>query len=194
MICVCAGVALVACSGGKTSGEKTAFTKIDSLTETYLTLQDSMLQSWNVMMKDENEKIIAIHELLHAMIGDESFDKSQIITMEQRLIQLERIRFTQKTMANPHLVDEYDFASSSLITEILSLTESNPTFTSSKGLQNLVDKIRNSDQRVMAYRADYDSITGVFNAFLDSNKDYLKEIDENSVHEKRPLFQMASGN
>ena len=190
MTCCIGG--LVAC-GGKTSSEKSGdFTKIDSLTETYLTLQDSMLQSWNVMVNDENEKIRSMHELLHTLLSLQHYDKNQLISLEKRLEQLERIRFTQKTMSNPHVVEEYDFASNSLISEIITMTESDPQFSTSNELQTLVDRIRIADQRVNIYRSDYDAATAEFNSFLEKYQDYLKEIDQNTHPQKRPLFQMAS--
>lgn len=185
---------LVGCSGTK-SGERTeAFTKIDSLTETYLSLQDSMLQSWNVMVKDENEKIHAMHELIHLLLPSRYHDKDELVSLEQRLEQLDRIRFTQKSMSDPHVVEEYDFASNSLISELLSLTESNPQFSQNTELQTLVDRIRTADQRVDIYRSAYDEATTTFNNFLEENKSYLKEIDQNGTEQKRPLFQMASEN
>jgi hypothetical protein len=185
---------LVACGGKGTIGTTGDFTKIDSLTETYLMLQDTMLQSWNVMVNDENEKVRSMHELLHTLLSLQHYDKDQLISLEKRLEQLERIRFTQKTMSNPHVVEEYDFASNSLISELIAMTETDSQFSTSNELQTLVDRIRIADQRVTTYRSDYDLATVEFNRFLERNIDYLKEIDQNSTPQKRPLFQMASGN
>jgi hypothetical protein len=194
IVLICCAAGWVACGGRNTHEKKGDFTKIDSLTETYLTLQDSMLQTWNVMVNDENEKIRSMHELLHALLPSRKDDKDQLVSLEQRLDQLERIRFTQKTMSSPHIVEEYDFASNSLISELLSLTEADPKFSENTELQTLVDRIRIADQRVNIYRSDYDVATTDFNRFLEKYRDYLKEIDQNSNPQKRPLFQMASEN
>src|SRR6266850_5194598 len=178
LIVTCCIAGLVACGGKNSNGKGGDFTKIDSLTDTYLMLQDSMLQAWNVMVNDENEKIRSMHGLLHALLPSRHYDKDQLISLEKRLEQLERIRFTQKTMSNPHVVEEYDFASNSLISELISMTESDPDFSNSNELQTLVDRIRIADQRVNIYRADYDTATAEFNAFLEKNKDCVKEIDQ----------------
>lgn len=175
----------------KSTAHQEDFTKTDSLMETYLVLQDSMLMAWNVMNKDENGKIKAMHELLHQLLSTSGYEQAQLISLEQRLEQLDRIRFTQKSMANPHVVEEYDFASNSLISELITVTESNPQFTEKTDLQKLIDQIKSADQRVAIYRAEYDKATTQFNAFLETYKDYLKEIDENANAQKRPLFQMA---
>jgi len=191
IVVTCCIVGLASCGGNDSHGKGGDFTKIDSLTETFLTLQDSMLQSWNVMVNDENEKIRSMHALLHTLLSLQHYDKNQLISLEKRLEQLERIRFTQKTMSNPHVVEEYDFASNSLISEIITMTESDPQFSTSNELQSLVDRIRIADQRVNIYRSDYDAATTEFNGFLEKYKDYLKEIDQNTSPQKRPLFQMA---
>ena len=146
------------------------------------------------MVKDENEKLRSMHDLLQSMNGSDLFDKSQVVTLEQRLEQVERIRFNQKTMFNTHLVEEYDFASNSLISEIISLVESNSAFIQTKELQPLIDNIKEADQRVNYYRSNYDSVAQKFNDFLEKNKIYLKDLDQSSTPEKRPLFQMASEN
>src|SRR5258706_16214530 len=166
IVVACCIAGLAGCGGKNSNGKGGDFTKIDSLTETYLMLQDSMLQSWNVMVNDENEKIRSMHALLHTLLSLQHYDKNQLISLEKRLEQVERIRFTQKTMSNPHVVEEYDFASNSLISEIISMTESDPDFSNSNELQTMVDRIRTADQRVNTYRTDYDASTAEFNRFL----------------------------
>jgi hypothetical protein len=182
---------LAGCGGKNSFRERESFTKIDSLTENYLTLEDSILQTWNAIMMDENKKINSMHELLHLLLNSHRHDKAQLISLEQRLDQLERIRFNQKTMANPHIVDEYDFASNSLIFEIISLAESDSSYDENKDLQHWVNNIKIADQRVTIYRSDYDSVTNRFNLFLEKHKNYLIELDRDLSREKRPLFQMA---
>ncbi|MBK5277438.1 MAG: hypothetical protein JJE09_01115 [Bacteroidia bacterium] len=97
-------------------------------------------------------------------------------------------------MTNSHVVEEYDFASNSLISEILSMAESNSNFIRKSGVQTLIDYVMTADQRVSYYRSDYDFIAEKFNFFVNKNKRLMKEIDRDSTYEKRPLFQMASDN
>lgn len=193
VLLVCCMACCISCTRRTTVHEGQHYTQIDSLTDTYLNLQDSLLITWNVMVKDENEKLKSMHELLQNMSAV-GFYKSQIEPLEQRLEQVENIRFNQKTMSNPHVVEEYDFASNSLISEIISLAESNPTLVQKKELQSLLDYIKLADQRVEYYRSDYDSIALKFNRFIEKYETKLKEIDQKAVNDKRPLFQMASDN
>ena len=164
------------------------FTRIDSLTEAYLFLQDSMLHTWNVMMKDENEKLENIGRLLQELKKLSNEDQARVESLEGRLEQLKRIRFTQKTMVNQHVVEEYDFASNSLISEVISIAESEPTFTQNTTLQQLTDWVKSADQRVPIYREEYDAVVDSFNQFLEQAKPYLQEIDKKNTGEKKVLF------
>ncbi len=194
LLFVCCLIGWISCTKRNTVQEGQPYTQIDSLTDTYLNLQDSLLITWNVMAKDENEKLRSIHELLQSMNSSGLFNKGQLGSLEIRLEQVEGIRFNQKTMFNPHVIEEYDFASNSLISEIVSMAESNPSFIQKKELQSLIDYITVSDQRVEFFRADYDDVAKKFNLFLGMYEHKLKEIDPNATNDKRPLFRMASDN
>jgi hypothetical protein len=185
-------VILLSCGRSTTSSEKTTFTHLDSLTETYLTLQDTLLQSWNILSKDEHDRLEAVDEALHHLIQFSEPSPSQLASLKARLDQLKQIHITQKTLANPYVIEEYDFASNSLVSEILSFTEGNPKIVEDKLLSNLIDKIKLSDQRIFNYRMGYDSIANQFNSFLERNKIHLKEIDANNSVEKRSVFNVSA--
>jgi hypothetical protein len=185
-------LALISCGRSATSNEKTAFTHIDSLTETYLSLQDTLLHSWNVLIKDEQEKINAVDAAMEHLKRLSLPDPSHFASLSTQFEQLKQIHLTQKTLSNPYVIEEYDFASNSLISELLSLSESNPSLLQSKDFFNLIDKIKSADQRTSIYRLGYDSIAYEFNAFLEKNKLLLQDIDKNGSLEKRPVFGVAS--
>jgi hypothetical protein len=177
-------------------GEKKAsvpvFTRTDSLTDNYLALKDSMLQSWNVMINDDNRKLEAMNNLLHELMISGAASPELLKSFKERLDQLRNIRYTQKTMWNEDIVDEYDFASNALVSELLTLTESQRQFAYNTTLQKLADHIRIADQNVNRYREQYDQVTAQYNRFIEQNRGMLKEIDPDSFLEKKPLFQMAS--
>ncbi len=192
IVCITSITWLLSCNQQQANQQKTTFTKVDSLTETYLILQDSLLHAWNVMAWDEKEKTKAMHGLIHLMYQKKEFNDQQLITLEQRLDQLDRIRFTQKSLANNYVIEEYDFASNSLVSEILSLAEADPDFIKDVAAQKLVDKVKMTDQRVGELRAQYDMAASRYNAFLEKNNNYIKEIDKDYTGEKWALFHMAS--
>jgi hypothetical protein len=57
-----------------------------------------------------------------------------------------------------------------------------------------VDHILTADQDMTNYRIAYDSIVYAFNTFIEENREHLEESGQDLPTEKRPQFQMASGN
>jgi hypothetical protein len=187
------GIVLMSCGRSTTINETTTFTHIDSLTDTYLSLQDTLLYSWNVLVKDEQEKVDAMEKALHQLIQLPVPEKSQLVTLQSRLQQLKQLRITQKTLTNPYVVEEYDFATSSLVAEIVALSESNSALMQNKNLSTLIEKIKIAEQHTPLFRYGYDSIAFVFNAFLEKNESSLKEIDKSGAFERMPLFSGVAG-
>lgn len=186
----CLGVLLINC-GKKIEIHQTTFTKADSLTDLYLSLQDSMLQSWNIMINDDNQKVKAMHNLLHELMVTSSDEDVQLDSYEKQLEYLIKLRYNQKSMADEDLIEEYDFATNVLVTELISQAESKAEFAYNTTLQKLVDEIRIADQRVNLYREEYDAITAKYNVFLEENRKYLNEISLTDSLEMKPLFQMT---
>jgi hypothetical protein len=185
-------LALCHCSKKDESISGTNFTKADSVMDTYLSLQDSIHDVWNVMINDDKKKIASMRHLLHELEVSNATEPQTIRTYEERIDQLIRMRYSQKSMANADVIEEYDFASNSIVSELVSLAESRSEFTYNTTLQKLVDDILAADQRVNNYRDQYDLIAEQFNSFLDKNRSYLKEMEEDESLNKKPLFQMAS--
>ena len=184
-------IAIMTACDSKTS-QHTDFTKADSVTENYLALQDTMLQVWNTMIHDDNRKIKAMHHLLHELDVSNPEKKDDLKDFEERLNDLPDLRYDQRSMSDAEIVTEYDFASNSVVTELVALAESQPQFAYNTTLQKLVESIRAADQRVMNYRAEYDEIATRYNRFIERNKNYLEELQYDSFPPKIPLFQMAA--
>ncbi len=181
----------IGCQSKKSEPVKVTYTDADSLTAKYLNFEDSILMAWNVMIDDDNKKIKAMWNLVTEIKNSGTHNADQIKSLEQRIKQLKEIRYTPKNMGNADIIDEYDFATNSLVSEILTLTESHPQFSSNSNLQKLADFIRMADQRIENYRISYDDIVKRYNSFIDENHDRLKEINITGTVEKKPLFQAA---
>jgi hypothetical protein len=185
-------LAFMAACGEKQNSPTTQFTKADSLTETYLSIQDSLVEAWNMIINDDNRKIEAMHNLIHELMVGRSTDLDLLKSYESRLVSLTNSRYTLKTMSNADVIEEYDFASNALVTELISLAESQRQFAYNSTLQKLVDGIRIADQRVIELRETYDSIAMRYNKFVETNHAFLEEMHSDTFYDKRPLFQMAS--
>lgn len=187
-----AAISLLAACGDKQQSPQTKFTKADSLTETYLSIQDSLVEAWNMITTDDNQKLEAMNNLLHELRIGQPSDIEALKAYEDRLNSLSKARYTLKTMANPDVVEEYDFAANALVSELVSLAESQRQFAYNSTLQKIVDRIRVTDQRVIELRNNYDGIAMRYNRFIEQNHDFLKEMHSDTFYNKRPLFQMAS--
>jgi hypothetical protein len=168
------------------------FTKEDSLTDRYLILQDSLLQAWNLLVNDDNQKLKDAHHLLHELSKGKQAEEQILAVLSHRLEQLQRIRFTQKTMANPDVIEEYDFASASLLTELLTLASTSPHYEQNPVLQSLVTDIRMAEERIGLLRENYDHAAHRYNGFLQHHRAIMKSIDENCTLERKAIFEMAS--
>ena len=180
------------CVDKKSEVATTVFSETDSLTEVYLNLQDSILTAWNLMINDDNMKIKAMHNLIHELQVTGQFDADKLKALDHRIDQLKRIRYTPKSMANSTVVDEYDFASNSLVSELITLAESHSAYAYNLTMQSLVEEIRTSEQRIENYRVAYDAVVNQYNKFITVNREQMKEIDNTNSSEKKPVFQIVS--
>lgn len=168
----------------------TTFTKADSVTDSYLSLQDSVLRSWNIMIYDDNQKIKALRHLLHELQVTSS--KDSIGLYEEKLDRLKEMRYDQESMADHTLIEQYDRATQKITSELISIAEARSEFQYNTTLQKLVQEISIVDQRMIRLRSEYDAITKKFNTFLQTNKVYLSDVVQNDSLELRPLFQSTS--
>lgn len=173
-------------------GPVTEFTRVDSVTHLYLDYKDSLMDAWNLMMHEDNRRIGALKNLIRELQHSGSAPDPQLLqSLAFRTEQLLRIRFTPKTISNYDVVEEYDFAVNSVVSELIALAEASPLYVSSPLMQKLVAEIQESDRLVEEYRHRYDFIASHYNDFLEQYKDLLHEIDKTAAGDKRPLFQLA---
>lgn len=189
-ICFCCGfLLLISCQEKqKTVDTSTSFTKTDSVTERYLELKDGMLESWNRMVSNDNQRIKAMQNLIHELKVSTPALREDLALYDEKLKQLKEMRYSQQSIANGNIVEEFDFASNTLVVELISLAESQPEFDYNTTLQKIIQKIRTADQRVVRYREQYDSVAGRHNQFIDEHRNLLQEIDSDSFIKKLPLF------
>src|SRR5690606_36754423 len=181
------------CSGNKEESVKTTFTSADSLTDRVLQLQDSVLFTWNVMVKDDTRKFRTIHDLLHRLMTAGYHDQEALIALERRLSGVSNFSLTQESIDDATLVEEYDFATAALITELTSLAKSHESFASDPYLRDKVQEIIMIDQQVEANRRRYDAIVNKYNRFLEEHRDAVGDLELGIKLTEKPRFEIASG-
>ncbi len=185
-------IVLGSCTGNRSQQIETTFTAADSLTDKFLQLQDSMLYAWNRLVNDDTRKIRSMHELLHELMTGGDYDQGMLIALEHRLNTLTTLPITQESINNATLVEEYDFTTASLVTELVSLARSHDSFAEDAKLNEMVQDILLIDQRVEANRRYYDGIASGYNRFLENHAQLAAQIGLKTPLTKKPLFEMAS--
>lgn len=186
------GPLLLSCGKPSPPPIQAHFTKADSLTDHYLSMYDSIHQVWNVMINDDNQKLNAMHHLIHELSISRPDKAEELKSLEERLSQLMRIRYTQKSMSNADVVNEYDLASRELTDELLTNVEAMKEFSYNKTLQALVRDIRAAESRIHLHRLEYDSVVKGYNHFIETHKEDLHQTDETLVLEKKPVFKAVT--
>jgi hypothetical protein len=189
---VCGGFFFTQCTPDSKGPVHKEFTKADSLTEYYLSLHDSLHQIWNIMIHSDNEKIDAMHGLVHELMVSHPEEIERLKSFEEKIDQLSRIRYTQKSLANVDVIAEYDFATQVVLSELIETVKGTSEFSYNKTLQQLVQTIRETNEEMLFHRHEYDSLIHTYNIFVDANKDNLLQLDETISVEKKPSFRMVS--
>jgi hypothetical protein len=173
------------CSTSSTLRERTHFSRTDSLTDVYLVLQDSLLQSWNRIIRTEIDRTQALNNIVDDMQRTTLISEEEWKAYRSTLEQLERIRFTQKSMNDPHVIEEYDKACAELVRQLTMLS------IASAQMQSAADELASFNESNIYYRRYYDSLAYEFNSFLQVNSVDLS-LDSNLHLEKKPTFWSVS--
>lgn len=169
----------IACSTSNSIHEhsSTSFSKADSLTDAYLILSDSVLQSWNRIVGNEIDKTRTLQEIINdldnaSLLSDELRESFQV-----RMEQLERLRFTQESLKDPNSVQDYDLAFQSIVDDLSKLTQDNAGAVFGQLQENSI-----------ITRSSYDRFAKAFNDFLQENRSMLKDLNANNELDAKPLF------
>src|ERR1041384_6256913 len=153
-----AAVAAIACACSTSNSiheHTSSFSKVDSLTDAYLVLNDSVLQSWNRIVSTEMDKTRALEEIISdlddaSLLSDELRESFQV-----RMEQLQKIRFTQESIKDPQAVEDYDVAFQSIVNDLTRITKDD----ANKLFQYL-------QENSTVNRLSYDSLANAFNSFV----------------------------
>lgn len=174
--------AAASCSSSTSLRERTHFSRTDSLTDIYLVLQDSLLQSWNRVISYERDRKEALSEMVDQLLNSTIIDQDQKKAYDANLDQIDRIRFTQKSMNDRHVIEEYDRACEDLARQLSALS------LASAQLQSRLDELETLNFSNAQQRQYYDSIANQYNSFIKMNWSDLKELGNSVQLDQKPLF------
>ena len=169
-----------------------SFDKIDSLRATFLTIEDSLVHTWNVMINDDNKKIKRLKRLVQEVIYAGGVDSMITKTLIEEVKQLKLKRYTRKTMADSGLIDYYDLTSNTLVNDIIALASSHEEFGRNIVMDELIEEINQAEGKILFYRLDYDEVAKMHNQFIEQNQAVMEDISSEGNRKKLPIFELPT--
>lgn len=193
LLCVLFMFTAISCNNHP--NKKTAvadFDQIDSLRATFLTIEDSLVHTWNVMINDDNKKIKSLKRLVQEVVFAGGVDTTITNRLFQQVKELKSKRYTSKTMTDSDLIDSYDSSSNALINSIVTLATSHEEFERNIVMNKMVDEINHAEGKILFFRLDYDDVAKLYNLFIAEHKELMKDIDGEYDPNKLPLFELPA--
>lgn len=175
------------CDNSKAEKEAAA---IDSIKQYYTVVVDSLDSTWNFMIYEDDMKLSFMRQLLEEIKLTNEYDEEAVNTLMNRIADTQEMRYDQQSMGNQNLIDEYDFAISSLIKEITALARANPQFQNFPRMEQLIDNITYVDERVLFHRIHYDYFAKDYNRLVEDHSELVREVNPEDPQDKVNVFQI----
>ncbi len=172
----------------KISEEKQA--KVDSLRQTYISLNDSTDARWQILVAEEKNKLDNMKQVLEELGRPPVVNKERYDSLYAQLQQLYEVQLSPESMSS-EAIDRYDSASNTLKAGIINYAQNHPDIEKVPLVSSLIDSLQTADQRILFHRVRYDNYAKDFNNFLEGNLDYIREIDTTGLSRRRNLFQLS---
>ena len=182
---------LSSCSTSKHQAEESSFDRIDSLRAHFLTIEDSLLYRWNLMIKDDNERISDLDRLLDELKYAQALDSNFIIELKEELKSVKSSRYYMTKLTSEQ-IDWYDSASFEISGQVLELTRSFEEVNRYPYMDELVNSVNQRESDILMFRIKYDNIAKEHNRFVDEHVNILEQIDPEYIHTHLPLFELPN--
>jgi len=174
------------------TGDKSVDTdELESLKLSYQAINDSIAVSWKLMIEDDDEKLFHLKRLVDEITFTNEYDQGKVDELYLRIEKAKSLRYDQESMQDSGLIDEYDLVIASLINEVSSYASTHPKFENYPLMPELINDIREADNRVLFHRITFDKYAKEYNALIETNKDILSKIDLDLKFERKPLFELV---
>ncbi len=175
----------------KTGDKSVDADELESLKLSYQAINDSIAVSWKLMIEDDDEKLFHLKRLVDEITYTNEYDQVKVDELYQRIEKVKSMRYDQESMQDSGLIDEYDLGIASLINEVSSYSSTHPKFENYPLMAELINDIREADNRVLFHRITYDNFAKEYNTLIETNKDILSQIDPDLKFERKPLFELV---
>jgi len=162
--------------------------EVDSITLVCNALEDSIDDSWEVMIADDDEKLFHIKRLLEEISYTGEFDRERYDSLLNMHSELVALRYDRKSMSSSDLIDEYDEKTAELIFAVTSFAKEHPKYENYPLMKELVVEIREADDRVLFHRIKYDEFSTRYNELIEQHREILP--DDEKPLDPYPVFTL----
>lgn len=167
--------------------------QFDSLRSVYYGLNDSLEQSWNLMMEDDDGKINNLQLLLDEIRKLENHSQDTLDSLGLMINELQHMRYDSLTVGISNRIDQYDSATSAVSDAVIAYAESIPELEFNPVINVLLDQVMRANHSVLLYRIRYDNFSEDFNRFLEKYKNVMSAIDSSGGQVyKKPMFRLVN--
>lgn len=163
----------------------------DSLMIKYRALLDSVDTNWNIMIADDDDKHVLMKRLLLEVSYTNNYDKARFEELTALVDQLQPMRYSQSTMSDSDLIDQYDSATWDLTDQIIQFAREHPRYADYPLMEELIDDINAKNNYVLMHRIHYDTWVKELNAFKENNAEKLMHEDPSIEPNSMPIFELS---
>ncbi|OGX84386.1 hypothetical protein BEN47_03225 [Hymenobacter lapidarius] len=155
-------------------------------------LRDSVDVKWRNMTESDDQKIAVTRLLLREIKNQPGINAAQLQGLERANTRLKTRRYTQQTMANSDLIDQYDTAQDSLLRAVYPVAAPNDN-APTENARNFVEGLRQLDEGVVGFRLQYDRAASQYNTYLQLHQTELQSLGGKYADLKKlPLFTIGA--
>ena len=158
----------------------------------FAVLSDSVGMKWRNMTESDDQKIAVTRLLLRELQDQPGANVVQLQNLERANARLKVRRYTQQTMTNSGLIDQYDTAQDSLLHALYPMaapTGAAPT----ENARNFVEGLQQLDAGVVGFRVQYDRAAKQYNNYFKLHQSELQALGGEYTDVKPlPLFELQN--
>ena len=138
-------------------------------------LRDSVEVKWRDVSAADQQLLGTTGLLLRELKGQPGINPTQLQGLEQANRRLKLRRYTQQTMANSALIDQYDAAQDSLLRALYPVAAPNGDAPSAN-IRGFVEGIQQTESGVVGIRVSYDRAARQYNDYLKLHQTELQNV------------------
>jgi hypothetical protein len=156
-------------------------------------LLDSIDIQWYAWNKSDDERRIAITQLIQELGKLPKINKATLDSVKQMQQKATQDKLTQENMMQAKRIDNYDENMISMVEKLSSLMTNTPNANKCDKCLSLISQIKNIDENEFILRKTYDDNVFILNDLIEKEKSNLEKLgDKYKNINKLPVFAIIS--